>query len=331
MQKRTKDYIKGLTLGQGEHHRNMSVFPVFFEINGGLKYLTLDEALGNSLVQITEVSETGDVPNLKVTNKQEVPILILAGEELVGAKQNRIVNATFLVAGHSALTIPVSCVEQGRWNYSSREFRSERRMSSPQLRSKVEQDVMHSIRESQEIRANQSRVWDEIAAKSSRMEVRSSTSAMAAIYESYTDQLKRFSDVFTVERDQKGFLVAINGRVIGMEIFDAQASLGKYFDKLIQSYSLDAIDLQRERQSTRDIETKAESWVEVTKDLPLIASSSLGLGKDLRIESGTAIGSGLMHEGKVIYLSVFAKNNAREPRRFSSGMARASRRGSFAR
>jgi hypothetical protein len=31
------------------------------------------------------------------------------GEELIGAKQNRIVNATFLIAGQTEITIPVSC------------------------------------------------------------------------------------------------------------------------------------------------------------------------------------------------------------------------------
>ena len=46
------------------------------------------------------------------------------GEELLGAKQNRIVNLTILVAANSELTIPVSCVEAGRWRARSRAFTS---------------------------------------------------------------------------------------------------------------------------------------------------------------------------------------------------------------
>jgi hypothetical protein len=117
MEKKTADYLKALEMAQEAHYKNMAVFSIFAETGAGSRYLSLDEAMGNSLIEITEVSESGDVPNLKVMNKAEIAILILAGEELVGAKQNRIVNATFMIGGGRTVTIPVSCVEQGRWHY----------------------------------------------------------------------------------------------------------------------------------------------------------------------------------------------------------------------
>jgi hypothetical protein len=46
--------------------------------------------------------------------------LLLDGEQLVGAKQNRIPNMIVLVAAQTEVTIPVSCVEQGRWGYQAR-------------------------------------------------------------------------------------------------------------------------------------------------------------------------------------------------------------------
>jgi len=44
----------------------------------------------------------------------DLPLLLLDGEQLVGAKQNWIMNMTVLVAAHTAVTIPVSCVERVR-------------------------------------------------------------------------------------------------------------------------------------------------------------------------------------------------------------------------
>jgi hypothetical protein len=327
MKKRIADYLKALEMAQEAHYKNMTVFSICAETDAGSRYLSLDEAMGNSLIEITEVSESGDVPNLKVTNKAEIAILILAGEELVGAKQNRIVNATFMIGGGRTVTIPVSCVEQGRWHYRGKEFSSEKRMCSPVLRKGVQEDVMFSIREGQGFRADQSRVWDELSAKSARMKVRSDTGAMSDIYESYDDQLRHYTEKFSPVENQKGILVTINDQIIGLEIFDSPGSLSKYFEKMIHSYALDAIDLAGQRQPAKPKKPEPKSWFEGINELPLMIQSSLDLGQDLRIEGEKIIGSGLLNEDKLLYLSVFVKGDEQE--KPNPRMVRATRRGSF--
>jgi hypothetical protein len=327
MQRLTEDYLKALTLGPGMAHENMTVFPLIHEAAAAPSYLPLDAALEGGLIEITEVSEAGDVPNLKFVNKGEIPILILAGEEVVGAKQNRIVNATFLVAAQVSIKIPVSCVEAGRWHYRGKEFQSERRMSSPQLRTRVEQNVKFSMRAGRGFRADQGEVWNEIGAKSARMSVHSPTAAMSDIYESYDDKLRQYTQHFRLTQNQKGFLVEVNGKIMGLEIFDSHGSLAHYFDKLMQSYALDALDLSIQGQSPPKNRPKVDKWLRDVTELPLIKSPSLGLGEDLRLESQRVIGSGLIHEDKVLYLTVFPKNGGG----VKSGMARASQRGSFTR
>ncbi len=244
---------------------------------------------------------------------------------MVGAKQNRIVNATFLVAGKFSVKIPVSCVEAGRWYYRGKEFKSEGRMSSPQLRTRVEQDVRFSIRDGHGFRANQGEVWNEIEAKSARMSVHSPTAAMSDIYESYDEKLRQYTQHFPVTQNQTGFLVEVSGKIMGLEIFDCPDSLGHYFDKLIKSYALDALDLLMQGQAPPKKRPSVEKWLQEVMTLPLMATISLGLGEDLRLESQTVIGSGLRHENVMVYLSVFPKTGAG----VKSGMARASRRGLF--
>ena len=81
----------------------------------GLSYLTLDNAIPPGWLEIREVSGQGSVPELLALNRAPQPVLIVDGEELIGARQDRIVNLTILVPALATLVIPVSCVEAGRW------------------------------------------------------------------------------------------------------------------------------------------------------------------------------------------------------------------------
>ncbi|MBW1990538.1 MAG: hypothetical protein JRI59_00105 [Deltaproteobacteria bacterium] len=322
MQPRLKDYFRSLDLGPGTGHRNLQVFPLFHQGEAGPPYFTLDEALDQGVVEITEVGG-GEVPNLSVTNRGETPVLVLAGEELVGAKQNRLVNATFLLAGKTRLILPVSCVEQGRWSPRPRHFRSEQRLSTPQLRSKVQSQVSFSLRAGRGFRADQREVWEEIEAKAARLGVRSPTGAMADLFESYEERLRQYTESFALAPDQKGFVAVLNGCPAGLELFDSPASLARYFDKVLRSYALDALDLERQGQSEPEPGITPEAWLEEIRELPVSTGPSLSLGEDLRVESHRSLGAGLIHAGVVLYLSIFAKPDSGS----RSGMSRASRRG----
>ena len=101
-------------LGDPVTHRGIVVTPLFPARDPRASYITLDEALPRGLV-ITETSDAGSVPELAVVNPLDDNVLLYDGEELVGAKQNRILNVSVLVGAGAKLPIPVSCVEQGRW------------------------------------------------------------------------------------------------------------------------------------------------------------------------------------------------------------------------
>jgi hypothetical protein len=98
MQETINEFIGGLKLGRKQSYRNLTVFAVLSDYHADFDYLTLEEALSGNLIDIVEKDEAGTVPELKVLNKSDRMVLILDGEELVGAKQNRIVNTTILIA-----------------------------------------------------------------------------------------------------------------------------------------------------------------------------------------------------------------------------------------
>jgi len=132
------------------------------------------------------------VPELKVINKAKVSVLLLDGEELVGAKQNRVVNTTILLKKESETVIPVSCTEQGRWSYVSEEFADSGTVLSPRMRMVKTASVNVSLNASQRYESDQMAVWDQIEDLSERAQTRSATGAMRHVYESRAKDLEKY-------------------------------------------------------------------------------------------------------------------------------------------
>jgi hypothetical protein len=89
-------------------------------------YLLFQQAHDMGLISIEEIDEAGAVGELRVTNRANTPVLLVEGEVLLGMKQTRVLNLTILVPAQTNLSVPVSCVEAGRWRATSAE-----RLASP--------------------------------------------------------------------------------------------------------------------------------------------------------------------------------------------------------
>jgi hypothetical protein len=81
---------------------------------------------------MTEVDAAGSVPELLAPNPLDQHVLLYDGEELLGAKQNRILNVTVLAAAKSEARMLVSCVAKADSRpmlngFSSRRSRASRR------------------------------------------------------------------------------------------------------------------------------------------------------------------------------------------------------------
>ena len=120
-------------LGDPVEHRGVVVCPLFPLNDPRARYLTLEEAIPRGL-RFEEIGASGSVPELRVVNPLAEHVLLYDGEELVGAKQNRILNVSVLVGAETELPIPVSCVEQGRWRHMSMQFRAAPHAAHAELR-----------------------------------------------------------------------------------------------------------------------------------------------------------------------------------------------------
>ena len=183
--------LDAVNLGSSRSYANMTVFPLTVGVMRRSDYDVLDDALEAGTARVTEVSDSGSVPELRFDNLGERPVLLLDGEELVGAKQNRILNLSILAPGQASIAIPVSCVEAGRWGYRSREFASSDRTHFSSGRASKSADVTASLSSSRTRRSRQRQVWAEISEMMGSTQVTSETASMADIYETRSSKIGR--------------------------------------------------------------------------------------------------------------------------------------------
>ena len=303
------DAVSSIRIGEAMEYRNLTVFPLFTDKRKAAGYLTLDEALERKCSVITEVSEGGSVPELKFVNTGKEPVFLLDGEELIGAKQNRILNLSILVAAGKTLIIPVSCVEAGRWSHRSRHFASAPRAHYAQGRARKMAQVSASLRATGQRRSNQSEVWRDISEKSASFRVSSETSAMSDIYEQESVRLEDYVRPFAALEDQSGALFAIDGHIVGFDLFDSPETLRKLFPKLLRSYGLDALDRARSEKSEKRVQcspAKADAFVKRVSAAKAEEFPAIGEGSDLRLTGRTLTGAALLANDQVIHLSAFS-------------------------
>jgi hypothetical protein len=80
-------FLNATKLARKQLFKNLTLFPLLAPDASRRDYLTLEQALDRSLVRITEIDQAGSVPELRLLNTGKKKILIVEGEELVGAKQ----------------------------------------------------------------------------------------------------------------------------------------------------------------------------------------------------------------------------------------------------
>lgn len=282
----------------------LQVFDLRWPVRDGHDYVTLDEALIQNLLEVTEVSSGGTVPALKVTNKSEHMVFLMAGEELVGGKQNRVLNASMLVPAKGEMPIPVTCVEAGRWGYKSGRFSSGASSSHHNLRAMMSKQVTGSYRATGAPKSDQGAVWGEIARKMSSM---GSQSSSGALHDFYADYSKKFDEVIRTlpaREGCNGAVFAIHGKIAGADLFDKPVTLMKLWAKLIKSYAADALENPPENPAPVESKQVAE-WLKSASSARQQWFDSPGVGKDVRIEAQQLTGATLVVDARPIHVELF--------------------------
>jgi hypothetical protein len=298
-----------ITIGAPVSFQNLTLFPLLRPCSTEASdYLLLEDAIAQGLARVTELTPGGSVPELRFQNDSDQPVLLLDGEELIGAKQNRILNVTVLAPAKQTVVIPVSCVEAGRWHMAAPDFKTAGHVLYSRARANRTAHVTASMRAGGTRRSNQSAIWDDIAAKSSRMKAASPTGAMSAVYESDAVPVEQYVNAFNCDPLQAGAIFVIPGSCIGVDLFDNPPTLRRLFPKLVRSYALDALESVPTLEQTEDQSQVATELLKQITAVPTFSRPAVGMGEEVRIEGSSLSGAALWALDRYVHTCAFVLN-----------------------
>ena len=289
-----------IQLGEPIEQGGVVVAPLFPRMQPRAEYLTFEEAAPLGF-RISEIDEHGSVPQLLAENPLDASVLLYDDEELLGAKQNRILNLTVLVASRSQTLIPVSCVEQGRWSRRSEHFAPAPSTAYPELRRLKAERLAEAPAAPGTAQAE---VWQAVQAKSRRTGVHSATGAQRDIFVRHERELRTMRKAFPLETGQSGVIVAFGSGRLCLDYVSQPSAFARLYPKLLDGVLLDA--LEHATAEPPSVVT-LEEFVAAAGAAPRKRQPSIALGEDLRFTTQELIGSGLELDGELLQLSAFSR------------------------
>lgn len=258
--------------------------------------IELSQALSANITQITEVDTAGSVQDLAVINQSEYYLLIYEGSLLKGAKQNRVVNATLLLPPFSKNIIPASCVEQGRWNYTSPTFfKSD--YDAPQF---MRQCLRSEISINRKLSGNQSRVWESVNNYSQEKKVYSKSNDFDDIY-SRSQKTELLFPLGLNLPPTHGILVQTMGEC-SMDFMACEKAFVGVLPRLISGY-----ELSKRKEQSGAIDNPGKLVAQWISEGAMFTQPSVAIGTDIRIDTSANHISALVVDEEVASFSITPK------------------------
>jgi hypothetical protein len=202
----------------------------------------LDEGLSSGRTSITEVSATGVVGLVRVTHGGTLPLLLIDGEQIVGAKQNRILNASYLIGSGQGVEVPVSCVERGRWRYTGPSFTSSDTTIGAIARSAKLWRLHRSLDRGDGHNADQQAVWNDVDHYLTRAKISSDTAAFDDAFRKHRPSWEPILSCFEPAPDQVGIAAVAGGVLVGLDLFGSPSLYARGWRKVARGHLAEVYD-----------------------------------------------------------------------------------------
>jgi hypothetical protein len=230
-----ESFYSQLSVGEPAVHGNLAVYPVYLP-GGGEKLgdvRTMAEAVEAGEFKIAELEEGASVNTLEVRNDTDKYVVVLAGEMIRGAKQDRIISYDTVIPPGGKFDVDAFCVEAGRWTEVSKHFSYEKEMAPS------------SVRGTAQGKQDQGEVWAEVSKVNAKRGAVTATDALTASYDSeeFRADVKEYERALkdvAQKRDVVGVIVVAEGEVRAGDVFANHDLFAAVWPQLLTSYAMDA-------------------------------------------------------------------------------------------
>lgn len=255
---------------------------------------------------IIEECPRASVPMLQARNTSSTVALLVEGETVVGGLQNRVLNVSVLLPPDTTIEIPVSCVEQGRWDRSG-SFGRSATFAPRRVRREKNRSVADSVERGDGRRSDQGAVWSAVHHELARLDAANPTAALASIdtvFDRDTHRLRAAQELAELGPlpGQCGIVVGHGARIVAIDVFASSELLACHWQAIVRSHLLDAPDGTHGAPSV----TRAIRFLHKFSNAADKVTPGVGLGREHHITNTKVVGQALVWNDTLIHASAFA-------------------------
>ena len=298
--------LHGVDISAPVSHGLLHVFP----LRGGTPeedgLSLLEDGLRAGTLRVEGPDQAGCAQGLRVVNEGDSRVLILEGDELAGSGQHRVANSSVLIDAGSELTLPVSCVERGRWSYRSRAFFPATGSPHLTLRRLTSRPVHYSLKSGSDRWDDQRAVWRELDHVARRYRTALPVRALRASRSPHAERLDAFEKLAReLPEGTSGVVVAIGERLALLEILAGPRTFARAFRKLLSGYAFESVGLDRPYGTPEVPEVR--DFIQSVAETAHGEQRAVGAGRDVRFEGDEISGYALVGQKGVLHAAACAE------------------------
>lgn len=294
-----------------QKHQNLSIVQFLSTPSNSFDYISGPKALENGLVEVKEINEQGSVNNLYLINLTDKYIFFMDGDILTGAKQNRVLNSSVMIAPNSKINLPVSCIEQGRWHSVSDKFNPSNHISPQKLRAKKSQSVSLNLKANRFHLADQNEVWHDVEGYYEAHRMSSSTMDLSELFTRKEDDFEIFIKKFELNTNSNGISLFVNKKLLSIDLFNRTDIYQEYFPKILRAAAIETFQLKEKENQITEAEAtyKILNLFDTLETIKYETYPGVGIGTEKRFNTENITGFELNFNSHLIHLTLLNLKN----------------------